>query len=236
MENQPKLNSSKEIITFLAEQFPLCFTTEGKTFPLKIGIFKDLVERIRQLDPLTKTKLRTALRLYTSSWRYLYEIKVGTERIDLDGKTCGILEQQHVDHARKQLTEAKARVQLQRGQKVKKRETPLVTVEIPQSQRAPFLEKRAKPYTQKITLAEKKLSLHNNPTQKLSSAKPTTKTHLLDSMPSTEISNLKIGQEIKVKAGKNAMNAIILEIAKNGIRVQLSSGLAMIVRAEHVQF
>ncbi|AWK14427.1 RNA chaperone ProQ [Candidatus Fukatsuia symbiotica] len=236
MENQPKLNSSKEIIAFLAEQFPLCFTTEGKTFPLKIGIFQDLVERIRQLDPLSKTKLRTALRLYTSSWRYLYEIKVGTERIDLDGKTCGVLEQQHVDHARKQLTEAKARVQLQRGQKVKKRETALATGDIPQSRRAHFEGKRAEPYTQKITVAENKLSLQKNPAQQFSSANPTTKAHLPDSMPPTEISNLKIGQEIKVKAGKNAMNAIILEIAKNGVRVQLSSGLAMIVRAEHVQF
>lgn len=39
MENQPKLNSSKEVIAFLAERFPHCFSAEGEARPLKIGIF-----------------------------------------------------------------------------------------------------------------------------------------------------------------------------------------------------
>ena len=30
MENQPKLNSSKEVIAFLAERFPQCFSAEGE--------------------------------------------------------------------------------------------------------------------------------------------------------------------------------------------------------------
>lgn len=47
MENQPKLNSSKEVIAFLAERFPLCFSAEGEARPLKIGIFQDLVERVQ---------------------------------------------------------------------------------------------------------------------------------------------------------------------------------------------
>jgi len=52
----------------------------------------------------------------------------------------------------------------------------------------------------------------------------------------TDISELNIGQEIKVRAGKSVMVATVLKIAKDGLRVQLSSGLAMIVRAEHLQF
>ena len=55
-------------------------------------------------------------------------------------------------------------------------------------------------------------------------------------VPVTDISKLQIGQEIKVRAGQSAMDATVLEIAKDGVRVQLSSGLAMIVRAEHLQF
>ncbi|CDL40209.1 ProQ: influences osmotic activation of compatible solute ProP [Citrobacter freundii] len=35
MENQPKLNSSKEVIAFLAERFPQCFSAEGEARPLK---------------------------------------------------------------------------------------------------------------------------------------------------------------------------------------------------------
>lgn len=57
---------------------------------------------------LSKTQLRSALRLYTSSWRYLYGVKPGATRVDLDGNPCGELEEQHVEHARKQFEEAKS--------------------------------------------------------------------------------------------------------------------------------
>jgi sRNA-binding protein len=56
---------------------------------------------------LSKTQLRSALRLYTSSWRYLYGIKPGATRVDLDGNPCGELDEQHVEHARKQLKKPK---------------------------------------------------------------------------------------------------------------------------------
>ncbi|SUP98676.1 putative solute/DNA competence effector [Yersinia ruckeri] len=136
MENQPKLNSSKEVIAFLAERFPLCFTAEGEARPLKIGIFQDLVERVQGEESLSKTQLRSALRLYTSSWRYLYGVKVGAERVDLDGNPCGVLEEQHVEHARKQLEEAKARVQAQRAeQQAKKREAAIAAGETPEPRR-----------------------------------------------------------------------------------------------------
>lgn len=116
MENQPKLNSSKEVIAFLAERFPHCFSAEGEARPLKIGIFQDLVDRVAGEMNLSKTQLRSALRLYTSSWRYLYGVKSGATRVDLDGNPCGELDEQHVEHARKQLEEAKARVQAQRAE------------------------------------------------------------------------------------------------------------------------
>lgn len=58
MENQPKLNSSKEVIAFLAERFPHCFSAEGEARPLKIGIFQDLVERVGGEMNLSKTQLR----------------------------------------------------------------------------------------------------------------------------------------------------------------------------------
>lgn len=67
MENQPKLNSSKEVIAFLAERFPHCFSAEGEARPLKIGIFQDLVDRVAGEMNLSKTQLRSALRLYTSA-------------------------------------------------------------------------------------------------------------------------------------------------------------------------
>jgi len=82
-----------------------------------------LVKLVQGEENLSKTQLLAALRLYTSSWRYLYGIKVSAQRIDLDGNACGELKEQHVDHARQQLEEAKARVQAQRAERnAKKRE------------------------------------------------------------------------------------------------------------------
>ena len=46
------------------------------------------------------------VRLYTSSWRYLYGVKAGAIRVDLDGNPCGELTK-HVEHARKQLKKRK---------------------------------------------------------------------------------------------------------------------------------
>lgn len=74
---------------------------------------------------LSKTQLRAALRLYTSSWRYLYGVKAGAIRVDLDGNPCGELEEQHIAHARQQLEEAKARVQAQRAASRRKNAKPL---------------------------------------------------------------------------------------------------------------
>jgi len=228
MENQPKLNSSKEVIAFLAERFPLCFSAEGEARPLKIGIFADLVERVQGEENLSKTQLRSALRLYTSSWRYLYGVKVGAQRVDLDGNACGELEEQHVEHARKQLEEAKARVQAQRAeQQAKRREAgeaeprrprPAAKKPAPRRENAPAAavgQENRKPRTPRPPREEKREPRH---------------------VPVTDISKLQIGQEIKVRAGQSAMDATVLEIAKDGVRVQLSSGLAMIVRAEHLQF
>jgi ProP effector len=242
MENQPKLNSSKEVIAFLAERFPLCFSAEGEARPLKIGIFQDLVERVQGEESLSKTQLRSALRLYTSSWRYLYGVKVGAQRVDLDGNPCGELEQQHVDHARQQLEEAKARVQAQRAeQNAKKREAEGVSATAEPRRPRPAGKKpvarreggaapeNRKPRPQHSRQQEPRPQQAREPRAVKEENQPRP-------VPVTDISKLQIGQEIKVRAGKSAMDATVLEIAKDGVRVQLSSGLAMIVRAEHLQF
>lgn len=231
MENQPKLNSSKEVIAFLAERFPLCFSAEGEARPLKIGIFQDLVERVQSEENLSKTQLRSALRLYTSSWRYLYGVKVGAQRVDLDGNACGELEEQHVEHARKQLEEAKARVQAQRAeQQAKRREA---NGENAEPSRRPRPAKKATPRRENVPVVAAVASQEN---RKPRQPRPPREVSPPRQVTVTDISKLQIGQDIKVRAGKSAMDATVLEIAKDGVRVQLSSGLAMIVRAEHLQF
>ncbi|SFU66190.1 RNA chaperone ProQ [Xenorhabdus koppenhoeferi] len=231
MENQPKLNSSKEVIAFLAERFPLCFVAEGEARPLKIGIFQDIVERIQNEEGLSKTQLRSALRLYTSSWRYLYGVKEGAQRVDLDGNICGELEVEHIEHARQQLAEAKVRVQAQRA---KKRETENVSdkkSERPVSKKAALRRQASGDGAKRPSRSQNRLQ------QSPKSADKTTKKIAQPELNSvTDVSSLKVGQTIKVNVGKSIMDASVLEIAKDGVRVQLPTGLAMIVRAEHLKF
>ncbi len=228
MENQPKLNSSKEVIAFLAERFPHCFSAEGEARPLKIGIFQDLVARVEGEMNLSKTQLRSALRLYTSSWRYLYGIKAGATRVDLDGNPCGVLDEQHVEHARKQLEEAKARVQAQRAeQQAKKREAAIAAGE---TEEAPRRERKPRPAPRRKENSERK------PRTDKPAAKPQRAPREERHTPVSDLSALTVGQNLKVKAGNNAMDATVLEITKDGVRVQLTSGMSMIVRAEHLMF
>lgn len=228
MENQPKLNSSKEVIAFLAERFPHCFSAEGEARPLKIGIFQDLVARVEGEMSLSKTQLRSALRLYTSSWRYLYGIKAGATRVDLDGNPCGVLDEQHVEHARKQLEEAKARVQAQRAeQQAKKREAAAAAGE---TEEAPRRERKPRPAPRRQENSERK------PRADKPAAKPQRAPREERHTPVSDLSALTVGQNLKVKAGNNAMDATVLEITKDGVRVQLTSGMSMIVRAEHLMF
>ncbi|MRS16125.1 RNA chaperone ProQ [Enterobacteriaceae bacterium RIT691] len=230
MENQPKLNSSKEVIAFLAERFPQCFSAEGEARPLKIGIFQDLVARVEGEMNLSKTQLRSALRLYTSSWRYLYGIKAGATRVDLDGNACGVLDEQHVTHARQQLEEAKARVQAQRAeQQAKKREAAIAAGEPVD---APRRERKPRPAAPRKEAGDRK---PRNPAKPAVAKAPRVEREERFT-PVSDLSALTVGQSLKVKAGNNAMDATVLEITKDGVRVQLTSGMSMIVRAEHLMF
>ena len=110
MENSEKLKNSKEVIAYLAERFPQCFIADGEAKPLKIGIFQDLAAQLGEDPKLSKTLLHTALRQYTSSWRYLHGLKAGQTRVGLEGEACGELTEEHVEHAKGALKESKEKV------------------------------------------------------------------------------------------------------------------------------
>ena len=110
MEISEKFTSSKEVISFLAETYPACFSVVGDAKPLKIGIFQDLAARLSEEPRMSKTLLRSSLRHYTNSWRYLYSVKEGAFRVDLDGTNDAPIEKEHADHAKVQLEESKAKV------------------------------------------------------------------------------------------------------------------------------
>lgn len=208
MENTEKLKNSKEVIAYIAECFPNCFTLEGEAKPLKIGIFQDLADRLNEDSKVSKTQLRAALRQYTSSWRYLHGVKAGAVRVDLDGNACGVLEEQHVEHAKAALAESKARVEARRKEQGKKvRE-----------------DAKAKPKTAKKPQARR-------PQQK-SAPKADKKPVETRALTADE---LNVGNEVNVNMGKGNMAATIVEINKEDVRVQLGNGLQMVVKAEHLR-
>lgn len=111
---QTKPTSVKDIIAFLVAQYPQCFSVEGPASPLKIGIFQDLVARLQDESIVSKTQLRQALRIYTSSWRYLAAVKEGVARVDLDGQAGDLIDASQAQHAAEQLAQSKEKAAQQR--------------------------------------------------------------------------------------------------------------------------
>lgn len=214
MENSEKLTNSKEVIAYIAERFPKCFTVEGEAKPLKIGIFQDLAERLSDDPKVSKTQLRTALRQYTSSWRYLHGVKAGVSRVDLDGNECGVLEQEHVEHAQKALEESKAKVRERRKAQAEAK--------------AAAGEKDGEAKAKKIRAKTAKPKSTKQKTTKLNK-KPAETTRALAA------DEVVVGKDVSVNMGNGNMPATIVEISKDDVRVRLSNGLTMVVKAEHLR-
>ncbi|GAC14816.1 RNA chaperone ProQ [Aliiglaciecola lipolytica] len=209
MENQQKFSNSKEVIAFLAQTFPKCFSLEGEAKPLKIGIFQELSERLKEDERISKTLLRASLRHYTNSWRYLHSVKQGSFRIDLDGNQGDAIEQEHADHALKQLNESKAKVAEKRKQAnaTKPAEKKSYKVKAEKSSQTQF----------KGTKVAKHKQTKQPPPEKL-----------------TE-SNLVVGTEVTVKVGKSPLPATITDISKDEVHVQLQTGMIVKVQADNLR-
>ncbi|WP_224797441.1 RNA chaperone ProQ [Idiomarina abyssalis] len=204
MSEPEKLTKSKDVIAYLTEQFPECFSIKGDAKPLKIGIFEDLAKRLENDDKVSKTRLRTALRHYTNSWRYLHSIKAGSQRVDLDGKSVEAVTEEHQQHAQETLKESKAKVAEKNKASAKAN-----------AKKAPAKKK-----------AEGAGKPKSKPTKK--GNKPEVK------LADVELNNLSVGQQVQVKAGNTPMSATILELDKDDVQVQLQNGLTMKVKADKI--
>jgi ProP effector len=209
---ETKRISSKEIIAHLAEKFPACFTIEGAAKPLKVGIFQDLAEKLADDEKVSKTRLRQALRHYTSSWRYLKSIKAGSFRVDLDGNNAEEIDQAQAEYAAKTLKESQEKFankkQQDNGDK--------------------------KPYKNNKSSTKPAGDRKPSQKQKFKSVKTPTKKNAKPSAPlkPVESATIKVSQKVKVQIGQAPMNATITEIAGNDVSVQLDSG--MVVKT-HIQ-
>jgi ProP effector len=208
MDTPQKFINSKEVISFLVEAFPACFSNKGDAKPLKIGIFQDLAQRLENEERVSKTLLRSSLRHYTNSWRYLHSVKKGAQRVDLDGKEVAAIDEEHVAHAKIQLEESKALVAQKRKE-----------------------QKASNPE------AKKNIKIKDVPKFKPTS-KVTKKAVLKEKLPPAErLSEPQIvsGTAVTVKIGKTPMPATITDVSKDGIQVQLDSGMVVKVQLENLR-
>lgn len=118
--NTNKVNPPvKEIIAYLAEKFPLCFSVEGEAKPIKIGLFEDLAAVLADDETVSKTQLRQALRGYTMSWRYLAACKPNAVRVGLQGEEAGIVDEQQAEHAAQTLAQSRETVAARKAEQRK---------------------------------------------------------------------------------------------------------------------
>lgn len=210
MDNPQKFSNSKDVINFLAETFPQCFSLTGDAKPLKIGIFQELAERLKDEERLSKTLLRSSLRHYTNSWRYLHSIQQGTFRIDLDGENVAPIEKEHAEHAKLQLDESKAKVAEKR--KAQQADKPAAK----------------KSYKNKGVPAFKSSDKGTNQ----DNVKPKTKLPPAEKLSDEQII---VGTAVTVKVGKVPMPATITDVNKDGIQVQLDSGMVVKVQVDNLR-
>ncbi|GAA4896218.1 RNA chaperone ProQ [Ferrimonas pelagia] len=214
-ETTEKLKDVKEVIAYLAERFPACFTVEGDAKPLKIGLFQDLAERLEGDEKVSKTQLRQAIRRYTNSWRYLRCAKAGAVRVDLDGNDCGALDAEHIEHAEKTLKESQERAKAARQEKQAK--DPKAAKERRRPARAERAEK-AKPAKLKSKPAQKVEQKRNlPPLEKVSADK------------------LSVNQTVMVKLGRTPAKGVVVDLNRDDVMVRLESGLTVKVKAEHIR-
>ena len=205
MENTEKFTNNKQIITFLTEQFPLCFTAgNNPAKPLKIGIFQELALRLEGDERVSKTQLRGALRQYTLSWRYLHCIKESAKRVDLDGNEGDEVSAEHAEHALKTLKESKEKAFAN-----KKKAAPEATA------------KRA-PKKVNVPRRSKKPAVKKEQVEDLSNFKEAVH------------AELKPSQAVKVILGQSPVSGVIVEIMKDDVQVQLDSGMTVKVKAKHL--
>ena len=118
--NTNKVNPPvKEVIAYLAEKFPYCFSVEGEAKPVKIGLFGDLSAALADDETVSKTQLRQALRGYTMSWRYLAACKPNAVRVGLQGEEAGIVDEQQAEHAAQTLAQSREAVAARKAEQRK---------------------------------------------------------------------------------------------------------------------
>jgi len=226
METEIKRISTKDIISYLTEKFPECFSVKGQVKPLKVGIFQDLSEKLTNDETVSKTRLRQALRHYTSSWRYLKAIKLGTYRVDIDGNNVAKIDEDQANYASKTLKESQ--------EKFGKNSTTTKKVPDGGTKKAYKAHKSTDSTSKTSTTIPAETKRDSAKYKAVKSTKGKVIKKELPALKPVELATITVGCNVKVQLGKLPMNAIITEITGNDISVQLDSGMTIKTQMQNI--
>lgn len=211
MEPTNKLKDINEVLNYLYTEFPDCFKQKEGIKPLKVGIFKDIADRIDGDERISKTQVRQALRKYTSNWRYLEAVAKHEFRIGLDGSAAEKVEQEHIEHANKALEQSRAKL-------AKKRKAA------PRNNGDKKSHYKKAPSVGKTTAVDTKIK-----SSKSNKSKPVRSSGKVEALPAADI---KINQLVKVKLGQALVKGTITEVNKDDIHVVLVTGMQVKTKAD----
>lgn len=222
-EENVKAATVKDVLAYLATQFPACFNLTGEAKPLKVGIFQDLAERLQNDATVSKTQLRQALRIYTSSWRYLEATKEGVTRINLDGVAGEPIDASQAEHASKLLSESKAKAAEKRKAKLaeaKANNPQPVTADKPAYKKTPNKKAISPSKSTKVNQKPVSRPVTNNASAPATALQPVLTGQVV------------VGSKVLIKLGQNPMPATVLEVHKDDVTVQLGSGMVVKTRQD----
>ncbi len=127
-----------------------------------------------------------------------------------------MIEQEHIEHAKTTLIQSKAKVAERR-----------------KAQFAKNAEKK------EANQEKKAVRLNKNDAARIKSRTPKSKNTKLNNKTNTPCSplaaeDMTVGRDVNLNMGNGNMPAKIIEINKDGVRIRLTNGLTMQVKAEHL--
>ena len=101
--NEEQKRTIVETQTWLFQSVPACFRSDHSC-PLKVGILKDVFDRLPADKSISRLQIRRALKFYTNHPAYQKTLIKKKERFDLEGNIVGEVKEEHKETAKKILS------------------------------------------------------------------------------------------------------------------------------------
>lgn len=235
-----KIEINLNVIDFLLQKYPNCFAKDGPLKPLKLGIFDDLLLDSELTEKFSKTNIRSAIRYYTMSWKYLECVVIDAPRVDLSGNPIGHVDEAQATHAKIKLDEAKAKVKARKENAAKKNTNKKAFKENFKPNKVQKDEKRN---TDKRKSFENKAKYNDKVKSEnvVANPKHVNETSATIKAPSSKkvtdpinASSLKVGTKVKIAIGQTSADANIIELSAENVIVSLATGMKLTVKYENL--